>query len=181
MEHIARWRIILVATALVVLGAIGAGLVLANDPSAGATGTTPAGDTGTAPTGSTGADPALGDRPIRPNAGQGLPVRGPRGQRLVHLEGTLDLPVKGLTKVAFDHGTISALGDGTVSVLEKGGSTVTLKTDADTHVRKGGAPAKLSDLKDGDEVIVTSQFEDGSWVAYRIIVPPVRPAAATTP
>jgi hypothetical protein len=181
MENISRWRIVLVATTLVVLAGLGAGLVMANDPSPGTPGTAPAGDTGTAPTGGTGAGPALGSRPIRPNAGQGLPGRGLRGQRLVHLEGTLDLPVKGIVKVAFDHGTISALGEGTISVLEKDGATVTLKTDADTHVRKGGAPAKLSDLKKGDEVVVTSQFEDGSWVAYRIIVPPARPAVGSTP
>ena len=182
MKDIPRWRIALVATTLVVLAAIGAGLVLANDPSGGATGTAPAGDTGTtAATSGAGAGPALGTRPVHPNAQQGIPGRGQRLRHLVHLEGTLDLPVKGIVKVAFDHGTISAIGDGNISVLEKDGSTVTLKTDADTHVRKGGAPAKLSDLKKGDEVVVTSQFEDGSWVAYRIIVPPARPAVGSTP
>ena len=202
MQGIPRWRIALVASALVVLGAIGAGLVFANDPSGtGSTGSTgadqgggldlldlgfgglggpgggPQGGLAAAPQGGTGAGVQGG----LPRAGLRPGARGPLLQRVVHLEGTLDLPDKGIVQVALDHGTISAIGTDTISVLEKDGKTVTLKTEATTRVRKGGAPATLADLKSGDEVIVTSRLENGSYMAYRIVVPPARPATTSTP
>jgi len=77
---------------------------------------------------------------------------------------------------AVDHGTISAIGGGTISVKEKDGRTVTLKTTDETRVRKDREPATLTDLKVGDEVVVMSRLESGSFVAYRIGVPPAQPA-----
>jgi hypothetical protein len=179
MEHISRWRVVLVATALVALGALGAGLVLANDPAGPPAGPAPAGDTGLGATGGTGAERPPGIRPAHPNGPPRLHGGGQRGQRLVHLEGTLDLPGLGIVQVALDHGTISDIGTGTISILEKDGKTVTLKTSDETKVRVARQPAKLSDLKVGDEVIVMSRLEDGSYEAYRIHVPPAQPAPTT--
>ena len=194
MKDIPRWRIALVATALVVLGALGAGLVLANDPAdptpATGSGTTPTaaddggglgllglgllgrGDPGAGPSGGTGA---------RPNARPGLIRHGQRLQRLIHVEATLDLPDKGIVTVGVDHGTIASIGSGTIAVSEKNGQTVTLTTSDETKVRKGGAAATLGDLKVGDEVIVTSRLESGAFAAYRIIVPPPAAAPGSTP
>jgi hypothetical protein len=191
VQNIARWRIALVASCLVVLGAVGVGLVFANDPSGAApvagspAGTSPAsgGDRLGAPgqgvlgLGDPGAGPAGGPGAARPDAQPRLPERGRRLQRIVHVEATLDLPAKGIVTMAVDHGTISALGNGSIGVLEKDGQTVTLKTTDETKVRKAGEPATLGDLKVGDEVVVMSRLEDGSFEAYRIVVPPAQPAS----
>jgi hypothetical protein len=197
VKNIGRWRIALVASALVVLGALGAGLVLANDPSgkipaAGSpAGTSPsagAGDRlglpglglpgqGLLGFGDPGAGPAGGTGAAQPDARPRLPGRGQRLQRIIHVEATLDLPAKGIVTVALDHGTISAIDDGTISVKEKNGRTVTVKTADETKVRKAGEPATLGDLKVGDEVVVMSRLEDGSFEAYRIVVPPAQPAS----
>jgi hypothetical protein len=161
VQDIPRWRIALVAAALVVLGALGAGLVMANDPAA----TTPANNVpGASPT---GAGPEARPRQL---------TRAQRLQRLIHVEATLDLPQQGIVTVGRDHGTISSIGNGSIGVAEKDGHTVTLKTSDETKVRKGGVAAALGDLKVGDEVVVMSRLESGSFVAYRIVVPP----AATT-
>lgn len=191
MQNIARWRIALVASCLVALGAVGVGLVFANDPSGAApVGGSPA-DTSPASGGDRlgalgqgllgfrdpGAGPAGGPGAARPDARPRLPERGGRLERIVHVEATLDLPAKGIVTMAVDHGTISAIDDGRISVKEKNDRTVTLKTSDETKVRKAGEPAKLSDLKVGDEVVVMSRLEDGSFAAYRIVVPPAQPAS----
>ena len=173
MDRIPRWRLALVASALVVLGALGAGLVLAADPVASPAAPEAIGlgaflDPGPVP----GDTAAIAAERLGPRAGHFLH----RLQRLVHAEATVDLPDKGIVTFAVDHGTISAIGGGTVSVKEKDGRTATLKTTDETRVRKGGEPAKLTDLKVGDEVVVMSRLEDGSFVAYRIGVPPAQPA-----
>lgn len=196
MDRIPRWRLALVAAALVVLGALGAGLVFAADPAdppAGPPAGAPAVDPFGGPLDIPGLGPLLGEGPGAPGAqapgaagapdGQRQrPLRRPleRMQRLIHVEATVDLPDKGIVTLAVDHGTISAIGSGTISVKEKDGRTVTLKTTDATKVRKGRDPATLKDLKVGDEVIVMSRLEDGSFVAGRIGVPPAQPAEGAT-
>ncbi|MFI5255036.1 MAG: DUF5666 domain-containing protein [Candidatus Limnocylindrales bacterium] len=172
MTDIPRWRIALVAIALVVLGAIGAGLVLANDPANSPSAVGSPAASSPAAAGVTG-----GTSAARPNALARLLDLGARLRRIVHIEATLDLPNKGIVTAGVDHGTIATIGSGSIDVSEKDGQTVTIKTDTNTKVRKGGALAKLDDLKKGDEVFVTSRLEGGSFVAIRIIVPP----AAKTP
>ena len=179
MTRIPRWRIALVASALVVLGAVGAGLVFAASPAA------PPAEPASVDLGALlGAGPGPGDASAPgAAAAPGAARLGHRAgrflgrlERLVHVEATVDLPDKGIVTFAVDHGTISAVGGGIVSVKEKDGRTATLKTTDETRVRKGGEPAKLADLKVGDEVVVMSRLEDGSFVAYRIGVPPAKPA-----
>lgn len=177
MDRIPRWRLALVASALVVLGALGAGLVLAADPVGPPAAPEAIGlgaflDPGQVP----GDAAAIAGERLGPRAGRFLH----RLQRLVHLEATVDLPDKGIVTFAVDHGTLSAIGGDTISVKEKDGSTVTLKTTDATKVRKNREPAKLTDLKVGDEVIVMSRLESGSFVAYRIGVPPAPPAEGAT-
>ena len=173
MDRIPRWRLALVASALVVLGALGAGLVLAADPAAPPAAPEAIGlgaflDPGQVPGDAT----AIAAERLGPRAGRLLH----RVQRLLHAEATVDLPDKGIVTFAVDHGTISAVGGGTVSVKEKDGRTVTLKTTDETRIRKDREPAKLSDLVVGDEVVVMSRLEAGSFVAYRIGVPLAQPA-----
>ncbi|HET7678100.1 MAG TPA: hypothetical protein VFK38_09645 [Candidatus Limnocylindrales bacterium] len=104
--------------------------------------------------------------------------RGPfrRLERLVHAEAVLDLPEKGLTTVAADHGTLTLIAAGSVSVREADGRTVTITTGAETRVRKGGERVELSALAAGDEVYVMSVKEGGAFVARMIIVPREKPA-----
>ncbi len=192
MDRIPRWRLALVAAALVVLAALGAGLVLAADPAtppAGPPAGAPAVDPFSGPLDVPGLGPLLGAGPGAPGVQAPGAAGAPDGQRqrplrrllermqrLVHVEATVDLPDKGIVTFAVDHGTISAIGGGTISVKEKDGSTVTLKTTDETRVRKDREPAKLTDLTVGDEVVVMSRLESGSFVAYRIGVPPAQPA-----
>jgi hypothetical protein len=177
VDRIPRWRVALVASALVVLGALGAGLVLAADPA-----TPPAAPEAIGLGAFLDPGPPPGD--AAPITAERLGHRAGRllhrMQRLVHVEATVDLPDKGIVTFAVDHGTISAIGGDSISVKEKDGRTVTLKTTDETRVRKDREPAKLTDLKVGDEVVVMSRLESGSFVAYRIGVPPAQPAEGAT-
>jgi hypothetical protein len=93
---------------------------------------------------------------------------------LVHAEATLDLPDGGLTTFALDHGTITAVNGGTISLKASDDSTVSVGTDADTKVRKERQKATLSDLAVGAEAYVLSVKEGGAFVARHVWVPKVR-------
>ena len=189
---IPRWRLALAAGALVVLGAIGGGFVQAaatsTAPSADAA--TPAPPVATAddaaalldslaldsdPASSSGAIPAqllaLRDRL------QGR-LAGLR-QHLVH--GTLTvLDREGkLVTLQLDHGTVSAVGSGSITIAEAGGTSVTVATTAGTRVRKEKKPATLADLEVGDEVVVRSTVDGGTATARWVRVPAERPVSAT--
>ncbi len=175
------WRLGLVAGALVVLGAIGAGLVQAApapaSPRADAAAPVATADDAAAlldalalttdPASSSGAIPAqllaLRDRLEGRLAG----LRG----HLVH--GTLTVLDRDgkLVTLQLDHGTVSAVGGGSITIAEAGGTSVSVATTAQTRVRKDKKPATLADLKVGDEVVVTSTVDGGSATAKRVVVP----------
>lgn len=174
---IPRWRLAIVAGALIVLSAFGGGLVQAASPSDASTGTASA---ATASTG-TGWRPALfvGERlrALRDRFGDG--DLGRLRKHLVH--GTvivLDRDGKPIT-LQLDHGTISAIGAGSITIAEAGGSSVTVATSAETRVRKDRKASSLAALAVGDEVVVGSIVNGGSATARGILVPPPAPAAAT--
>jgi len=189
-----RWRVALAAGALVVLGAVGGGLVQAAaaptvaTPGAGTT-ADPAAEASNVdnavlldtlallsdPTSSAARPPAqllaLRDR-IQDRIAN---VRG----RLVHGSLTvLDRDGK-LVTYQLDHGTVSAVGSASFTIAEAGGSSVTVSTSSDTRVRKGGKPATRADLVAGDEVLVRSTVIGGSATANLVIGLPA--AAPTTP
>ena len=166
---IPRWRLAIVAGALIVLSAIGGGLVQAASPS-----TSPA----TAGAATSTPPVVAGERlrALRDRLGDG--ALGRLRKHLVHGTVTvLDRDGK-LIVLQFDHGTVSAIGDGSISIAEAGSATVAVGTTAETRVRKDRAAASLGDLKLGDEVVVQSTVEAGSPTAKRIVVLPPAPASA---
>ena len=189
---IPHWRLGLAAGVLVVLGAIGGGLVEAAASSTASTAdvAAPATPIGTAndaaalldalalttdPASSSGAIPAqllaLRDRLEGRLAG----LRG----RLV--QGTLTVLDRDgkLVTLQLDHGTVSAVGGGSITIAEAGGTNVSVATTAETRVRREKKPATLADLKVGDEVVVTSTVAGSSATARLVVVPPASPAPAT--
>jgi hypothetical protein len=150
--EIPRWRLALTAGAIVVLGAVGIGLAQANGP-------------------------ATAGEKAAAIAGQEAPRNHPGRfgwnllRRIVHGEAVVDLPGRGLTTVAVDRGTVSAVGRDTISIREKTGQTVTLRTTGETRVRKDGRRQEPSALRVGDEVIAFSIKENDAFVAQRIQVP----------
>ena len=184
---IPRWRLALTAGALVVLGALGGGLV-----QAAVTPAVPADADAAAasaadkallldtvalmsdPTSSGAAMPAqlvaLRDR----IQGRIANVRG----HLVH--GTLTVVDRDGKLVTYqvDHGTVSAVGSASITIAEAGGSSVTVSTTSETRVRRDAKPSTLAALKAGDEVVVRSTVAGGSATANLVVVLPARPAAA---
>jgi hypothetical protein len=169
------WRLALAAGALVILGAIGGGLVQA------ATSTAPSAD-GAA----TAATAAAGD--LASNSGSParlLALRDRLEGRLAGLRrhlvhGTLTVLDRNgkLVTYQLDHGTVSAAGGGSITIAEAGGTSISVATTAETRVRKGMKPATLADLKTGDEVVVRSIVSGGTATAKLVVVPPRNPAAA---
>ena len=165
-----RWRIATVAGALIVLSAMGGGLVQAASEPVAST--------------SSGAV-----APLPPFAGERLAALrdrfGDRGigrlrKHLVHGTVTiLDRDGKLIT-LQLDHGTISAIGNDSITIAEAGNSSVTVATTAETRVRKDRKPASLAKLEVGDEVVVTSVVDAGSATARLIVVPPPAPAPTAT-
>jgi hypothetical protein len=100
-----------------------------------------------------------------------------RWKQLVHATLTVDRPVAGIQTFDLDHGTITALTAGSMTLAEAGGSSVTLTTDTTTRVRKDGAKATLADLRSGDEVVAVS-LVGGTGTAHAILVA-VPPGAST--
>lgn len=176
---IPRWRLAITAGALIVLSAIGGGFVQAASasPAPAAASANPV-TAAAAPAGpGTNHPPLLGER-VR-----GLRDRlrdgdlGRLRRHLVHATITvLDRDGKVVT-LQLDHGTVSAIGNGSITIAEAGGSSVTVATTTDTRVRKDRKPATLSDLAVGDEVVVRSGVDGGSATARWILVPAPRPAA----
>jgi hypothetical protein len=115
----------------------------------------------------TAAQPAAAGRE---KAGPGL-RRLRLGRHLVHATIVLDLPEKGLTTIQVDHGTISTVGATSIAIAETGGTSVTVSVSDETRVRRNGAKAKVTDLKNGDEVFVMSKVESGGTLAYLVVVP----------
>lgn len=195
---IPRWRLALSAGALVVLGAVGAGLVQAAATPAASTvpATTAAAADGSAADAATAAGDgavlldALALMSDPTSSGLAVPaqlvalrdrvqdrIANVRG-RLVH--GTLTVLDRDgkLVTYQLDHGTVSAIGGASVTIAEAGGSSVTLATTSDTRIRRAARPATAVDLKIGDEVVVRSVVTAGSATAKLVIVLPPRPVPA---
>lgn len=181
---IPRWRLALAAGALVVLGAVGGGLVQATASAPASTAgaaTAAAADNGllldslaliSDPT-SAGASVPAQLLAVRDRiAGRIANIRG----HLVH--GTLTVVDRDgkLVTHQLDHGTVSAVGTASITIAEAGGSSVTVSTTAATRVRKDAQPSTLASLRVGDEVVVRSTVDGGTATARLILVPPAVPA-----
>jgi hypothetical protein len=164
--RIPAWRLALTGAALVILvvGAIG---VAAAAGLGGGPATAPV---AAAPT----AAPDASGQPSRPGIGarfEGLrPLRFAR--HLVHADVTVTDKDGNLVHLQLDHGTISAIGNGSLTIAEAGGGSFTISTDADTKVRVGREPGSLSDLKVGDEIFAQSRIDGTTVLAKHIVEAP---------
>jgi hypothetical protein len=175
--RIPTWRLALTGAALVVLAVAGIGFVAA----AGTGGTQQTATVETAPSTGTTSDTAPAAAPQRPSLDGGLEEAygrlGRLGGRLVHAEATVLDKDGNLIEIQLDHGTIKAIGDGSITISEAGDSTVVVKTDAETKVRIGREAGSLDDLAVGDEIFVQSRVDGGNVLAKHILK---KPAETTT-
>ena len=163
--RIPTWRVALTGGAIVALLAVGIGFVAANTGSSAAPSALSAAGSA-APDAS-----AKPDRPDRPRFKAGFGGRLGRlafAKHLVHVTATFTDKDGNLITIQLDHGTIQSIGNGSLTIAEAGGSSVTLGTDANTDVYVGREAGKLGDLKVGDTVFVKSRV-DGGTLAKRIL------------
>jgi hypothetical protein len=189
---IPRWRLALTAGALVVLGALGGGLVQAA--------ATPDASTAAATAGTDAAATSAADDAVLLDAfalltdptssGAAIPaqlvgLRERIQERIANVRGHL---VHGTLTVLdrlgklvthqLDHGTVSAIGSSSITIAEAGGTSVTVSTTSATRVRKDAKPSTIAALQVGDEVLVRSTVTGGSATANLVVVPPMRPSTA---
>jgi hypothetical protein len=168
--RIPSWRIALTGGAIVVLLGLGIGFAAA---STSAPSSPAAADT--APT----AAPDATGNPDKPGAGlrkwlhdhPRFAARLGRAKHLVHAVATYTDKDGNLITIQVDHGTIQSVGNGSLTIAEAGGTTVTVSTDDKTEVYVGRHEGTLSDLKVGDTVFVQSRV-DGSTLAKHILEVP---------
>jgi hypothetical protein len=171
--RIPPWRLLLTGGAVVILAAVGIGLVAAaSTPASPASNSVPAAAT---PAPATTSEPG---HPDRERFKDRLGGWGPRllriGRHLVHAEATVTDKDGNLVRLWFDHGTVKSLTGGTLTISETGGGTETVTTDDTTIVYLGRADAKLSDLVAGVEVFVQSRVDGGTALAKRILIIPAK-------
>ncbi len=163
--RIPTWRLALTGGAIVVLLTLGIGFVAASGAAPTAL-NQPVVAASTAPDAS--AKPDGADHPrLKAWLGSRLGKLA-AARHLVHVTATFTDKDGNLVTVQVDHGTIQAIGSGSLAIAEAGGSTVTVSTDDTTDVYLGREEGKLSDLKVGDTVFVQSRI-DGSTLAKRIL------------
>jgi hypothetical protein len=177
--RIPAWRLALVGGVLTVLAVAGIGLATgANAPAAPRANALAAGETA-AP--GTSARPNASTKPEGKNGASGLGklrdgLRGGRllrlGRHLVHAEVTVTGKDGKLVVLQLDHGTVQAVGGGSLTIKETGGGTETVSTDGATIVYVGRKDGKLSDVKIGAELFVQSRIDGGTTLAKRILVVP---------
>jgi hypothetical protein len=166
--RVPTWRLVLTGGAIVILAALGIGLVAAaNAPAASTSNVVPAVAT---PGPTTTSAPS---RPSREGLSQRRDVWGARllriGRHLVHVEATVT-GADGNLVVWLDHGTVKSFADGSLTISEAGGGTETVTTDDATIVHVGRADGTLADVTAGDEVFVQSRVDGGKALAKRILI-----------
>jgi hypothetical protein len=167
--RIPTWRLALTGVTTVVLLALGIGFVAAsgNGPAA------PAAAGLAEPTVAPGAS-ARADRRDHPRLKGWFGGRAGKlalAEHLVHATATFTDKDGNLVTIQLDHGTVQAIGNGSLTVAEAGGSTVTVSTDDKTDVYVGREEGTLSDLEIGDTIFVQSRVEGGT-LAKRILKVP---------
>jgi uncharacterized protein DUF5666 len=165
--RIPTWRLVLTGGAIVLLLGVGIGIVAASTSA----GHDPAAAALAAPTAAPGTNPdhpRIGARLKALLGGSGHRLGG----RLVHVTATVLDKDGNLVTLQLDHGTIQAIGSGTLTVSEAGGATVTVSTDASTLVRIGRDKGTLGDLKAGDQVFVQSRVSGNITLAKHILEVP---------
>jgi uncharacterized protein DUF5666 len=175
--RIPTWRFALTGVAIVVLLALGIGFVAASSNTQSHP--TTAAAAATADPATSGAPDGKGGKGLRALLhGKGL--RG-LGGRIVHVTATVQDKDGALIQLQLDHGTVQAIGSGSITIVEAGGTNVTVSTDAATMVRTGRTKGTLGDLKVGDNVFVQSRIDGGTALAKHILKVPTATGPAATP
>jgi hypothetical protein len=176
--RIPTWRLVVTGVAIVVLLALGIGFVAASSNTASHAGTVAA---------------AASTNPQATNEPEGGVPKGLRGLckgrglrlglggRIVHVTATVQDKDGKLIQLQLDHGTVQAIGGGSITVAEAGGTNVTVTTDASTIVRTGRTKGSLGDLKVGDNVFVQSRVDGATTLAKHILKVPTASGPAATP
>lgn len=191
-----RTRLALVTGSALTLILTGAGIVSAQTPNVGSQGTI-----GQAPTidqqlhggqGGRGGRGGPGDMGFGRGGDMGVGDlgRGAIGDRFESLVSQeiirLDADGNVLTEKV-EHGTVSAVADGSITIALATGESVTIATDANTTAfgwdattRPARTEVAVKDIAAGADVLVWSQSQsDGSFLAQRITVLPDAAAATT--
>ena len=190
--RIPTWRLALTGLAIVILLALGVGLVAASSNA------TPDGNGAPAAAGASSAGPSASGHPsfhgvlgshgfggLRGIGGfVGLGrfggIGGLRNIAEKFVDGTFTYVDKDgkLQTIRADHGTIDSIGTNSFTIDEQGGQTVTVTTDSSTVVLLWGSKGagKLSDLKKGDDVFVESQVDGTKTLAKHVVSVPPAPA-----
>ena len=158
------WRLILTGGAVTILAVAGIGFA-----SAASVPVTPAQNVAAAADAPTAAPDS--------RAGKvGLGVRAQRllkiGRHLVHAEVTVTDKDGNLVNLQLDHGTVTAVGGGTLTLSEAGGGSETVSTNDATIVRVGRTKGGLGDVKVGATVFVQSRLDGSAVLAKRILIVP---------
>jgi hypothetical protein len=175
--RIPTWRFALTGVAIVVLLALGIGFVAASSNPASHPTTAIA---AASPKPAASGDPAGKGRQGLRALLNGKGLRG-LGGRIVHVTATVQDKDGKLIQLQLDHGTVQAIGAGSITISEVGGTNITVSTDAATVVRTGRTKGTLSDLKVGDNVFVQSRIDGGTTLAKHILKVPTASGPAATP
>jgi hypothetical protein len=164
--RIPTWRLVLTGGAITILAIAGIGLAAASNAPA-----RPAAAVNSAEDGASAAPDSHPDR-------AGLGWRAGRllkaGKHLVHAEVTVTDKDGKLVLLQLDHGTVAAIGAGSLTITEAGGASETVSTSDATIVRVGRQKGGLGDVKVGAEVFVQSRVDGGTVLAKRILVIPAK-------
>jgi hypothetical protein len=168
--RIPTWRLVLTGGAIVVLAALGLGLVAASSTSPSAPTAPAAAAPSTAPGATSSGAGAVFRERLAGRLGRALASR-PIAKHLVHATVTLTDRNGNLVTFQLDHGTIASIGPGAMVIAEAGGGSVSVSTDANTVVFLGAGAGKgtLGNLKAGDQVFVQSRLDGGMALAKRVL------------
>ncbi len=169
--RIPTWRFALTGVAIVLLLAMGIGFVAASSNPASDPGTTAAAASANPDASPDATGKGHGEKGLRALL-KGKGLRLGLGGRVVHVTATVLDKAGKLIQVQLDHGTVQAIGGGSITVAEAGGANVTITTDASTVVRTGRTVGSLTDVKVGDQVFVQSRIDGGTVLAKHILEVP---------
>ena len=167
--RIPTWRLALTGAAVLILAVVGVGFVAASSNNPAAPAAPAAAAASTAPN-STATGPAGLRQQLGLRLGRFFADR-PLAKRLVHATITITDKSGSLVTFQLDHGTIAAIGSGSMTISEAGGGSITVATDANTVVFLGGGAGKgsLADLKVGDQLFVQSRLDGGTALAKHVL------------
>jgi hypothetical protein len=171
--RVPTWRLVLAGGVVVILAALGIGLVAAANAPAALRSNVAAAVATPGPAATT--EPGRPEQDRRGERREAWRVRLLRiGRHLVHVEATVTDKDGNLIVLRFDHGTVQSFNGGSLSISEAGGGTGTVTTDDATVVHVGRADGMLANVTVGDEVFVQSRVDGNKTLAKRILIIPPR-------